>query len=354
MAHLFRRESFRNAVSPSHFCKAILLFIFLLYPFEQGFAARERPWAPVRHPTEVTVIAHLPEGSEWHDMVKVRDGFILQRAPKDGAASLIKLDRAGDAHPLPMTQQAKDSLDAPSALARADDGAIWVVNARPGAQPSLLKLDAETGTLQSRIDASPDVYDGTSRFIAIAVHAPMIYLADEGDAALVTYDLEKKIWRRFFTHYPAMLGQRPMKIDGREVRAADGRPLQRNISHLALQRDGAWLYLQTPTGPLYRLKTELLRDPDFTPVELMESLTEWRRTPTIGGITVGPDDTLYLIDRSEGRVLSFDAGRNPFMKLADQRLVDAQTPYVDPVTNEIYVAAGSDLLRMTPYRGAPP
>ncbi|WP_394819662.1 L-dopachrome tautomerase-related protein [Sorlinia euscelidii] len=344
----------KNAASPSHFRKAILLLVLLLYPFEQGFAARERPWAPVPHPAEVTVIAHLPEGSDWHDVVKVTDGFILQRAPKDGAVSLIKVDRAGQAHPFPMTQQVKDMLDAPSALARADDRAIWVVNARPSAQPFLLKLDAETGALQSRFDASPDVYDGTSRFIAIAAHGPMIYLADEGDAALVTYDLEKKTWRRFFTHYPAMLGQRPMNIGGQEVRATDGRPLQRNVSHLALQRDGAWLYLQTPTGPLYRLKTELLRDPDFTPVELMESLTEWRRTPTIGGLTIGPDNALYLIDRSEGRLLSFDAGRNPFMQLADQRLVDAQTPYADPITNEIYVAAGADLLRVTPHQGTPP
>ncbi|XAO72294.1 MAG: L-dopachrome tautomerase-related protein [Acetobacteraceae bacterium] len=343
----------KNTASLSHFRKAILLFVMLCYPF-QGFAARERPWAPVPHPADITVIAHLPEGSDWHNVVAVRDGFILQRAPKDGAESLIKLDRAGGAHPLPMTQHVKDRLDAPSALARADDGAIWVVNARPGAQPFLLKLDAETGKLQSRIDASPNIYDGSSRFIAIAVHGPMIYLADEGDAALVTYDLEKKIWRRFFTHYPAMLGQRFMNIGGQEVRASDGRPLQRNISHLALQRDGAWLYLQTPTGPLYRLKTELLRDPDFTPVELMESLTEWRRTPTIGGITIGSDNTLYMIDRSEGRLLSFDAGRDPFMQVADQRLVDAQTPYADPITNEIYVAAGSELLRLTPYRNPQP
>ncbi|UYH52150.1 major royal jelly family protein [Candidatus Kirkpatrickella diaphorinae] len=343
----------KNAASLSHFFKVILLFVVLFCPF-RGFAARERPWAPVPHPADVTVIAHLPEGSDWHDVVAVKDGFILQRAPKDGAASLIKVDRAGDAHPFPMAQRDKDGLDAPSALARADDGAIWVVNARPGAQPFLLKLDAETGALQSRIDASPDVYDGTSRFIAIAAHGPMIYLADEGDAALVTYDLEKKIWRRFFAHYPAMLGQRPMNIGGQEVRAADGRPLQRNISHLALQRDGAWLYLQTPTGPLYRLKTELLRDPEFTPVELMESLTEWRRTPTIGGLTIGPDNTLYIIDRSEGRLLSFDAGRNPFMQLADHRFVDAQTPYADPITNEIYVAAGSELLGVTPHRNPQP
>lgn len=332
----------------THIPRIVLLIIVLFCPSEMSLAARERPWAPVTPPARLSVIAHLPAGSDWHDLVALKGGdFVLQCAPEKDVTALISVDRTGASHPFPLTAAVKNILNAPSALTRGDGDAVWIVNSRPGQTPILLKLDAQTGQLLQRVDLPPEVYDRFSHFVAIAVRAPMIYLADEGSAALVTYDLKSKISRRFFAKYPVMLGQHPMDIDGQEVRARDGRPLQRNISHLALQKDGAWLYLQTPTGPLYRLKTELLRDDRFTPVELMESMTEWRRTPTIGGISIGSDNTLYLIDRSHGRLLSFDAGRNPFVQLVDRRLVRAQTPSVNPVSHDVFVAAGSELLRIS-------
>ncbi|WP_148301514.1 hypothetical protein [Asaia prunellae] len=157
---------------------------------------------------------------------------------------------------------------------------------------------------------------------------------------------------RFFAGYPTSRGHLPLTIDHHIVMGPDGHPVTRDMAYLALETNGKWLYELAPTGPIYRLSTDLLTDPSVTAAEQMEGVTQWRGTPTVSGMTLDDKATLYLTDIENGRLLSFDTARLPHILLVSPRLVQAgipgwvKTSAQNDTAGTIWVPAGHVLLRI--------
>lgn len=332
-------------------------------------ASHERPWLADTHPARIAQVTALPGNANWRQALPFADGSVIvlrEPDPAESGSFLARLSPGAaaaaafipDWATAPSGSRGADRF-APSALAHDEKGGLWLIDGSgTGAPPRLMRLDPVRGTILAEFPLPPEGVTPASRFTALAVHGEMAYLADEGGACLTVIDMRSRQATRFFSGYPTSRGHRPLVVNRQTVKGADGLPLTRDLSWLALENNGLWLYEQAPTGPIYRLSTSLLTDPSTTPSELMEGVTEWRGTPTISGMTIDDKSTLYLTDISEGRLLSFDTGRHPHVLLVAPQLVHAGTPgwvgdgpsgsSSDKITHAglIYVPAGHVLLRI--------
>ncbi|WP_367159536.1 L-dopachrome tautomerase-related protein [Kozakia baliensis] len=316
--------------------------------FNSAHAQQERPWVPAPIPAKVEHVSSLVEGEKWHGVVLLANGVIV--AERENATSgplVISVDPQDRISPFPDASWNDPHVQGPhfvhpTAITTDEQGKAWLLdNGSADISPRLIQIDGPPN-----VHSLPrDVVMPQSRFTALVVHQPFAYLADQGTATLVVLNLKDGTATRFFTNDPALRGRRPMFVDGVEQRGKNDLPLARDISMLALQKDGAWIYEQPPCGPLYRVSTALLTDPNYSPIELMESLAQWRDTPTLGGLTISSDNTLYMIDIAQGRLLSFDAGRLPHILLQDPRLTQAGAPIIG-ADGKLYVASGNMLLRI--------
>lgn len=317
----------------------------------QAWASHERPWVADTNQAQPIRSIPLP-GTSWNRAVSMKTGAVLVLRDSSAAGErpdLVKIDTGtGQATPVLLSAPgAADRLRAPAiAMASGEDDGLWILFAGTGDRPAHLML-FDPVTFVSRADHAlpPEAFTPASRFTDLAIHGDHAYLADEGGAALVALDLVKGTARRFFAGYPSARGHAPLIRNNSPVIDRQGRPETRDLSFLALGKDGAWLYEMTPTGPLYRLSTALLTDPSVTAVELMEGVTAWRGTPTVGGLAIGPDSTLYFTDIANGRLLSFDPGRHPRILFSSPGLVQAGIP---AVTNDgqICIPVGNALLQL--------
>lgn len=344
--------------------------------FTPARAAHERPWLADTPQATIAQTIPLPGQAAWRQALTLPDGsVVLLREPGSGSGmgALMRLAPGAETvAPLEADWSgiAQNNTDAggrapdalsPVALARDESGMLWLIDQGSGERlPRLVRIDSATGRVLAVIPFPEEAVTPKSRFTALAIHGRMAYLADEGGVALTAIDLQRHAATRFFAGYPTSRGHSPLIVDGHVVQGKDGHPLTRDIAYLTLRPDGAWLYEQAPTGPIYRLSADLLKDPSVTPAELMEGVTQWRGTPTVGGLTMDDKETLYLTDISAGRLLSFDAGRHPHILLVSPALVHAGIPGWAPSpgpgsasapatsggSGQLYVPAGQTLLRI--------
>lgn len=202
---------------------------------------------------------------------------------------------------------------------------LWGLSA--GDQPTLIRMSLD-GSVRSRLPLTGATIAG-SNLVALQVHGTQAYLADEGKPALIAADLKTGKAKRFLSYDLSLTGRHPLLRAGQPRMGADGHPIAGgNVRFLLLDGKGQWLFYQPPTGPMSRIDTALLTDTDFTPVEQLDGITEWRTTPSIGGETLTPDNTFYLSDITGGSILKFGTDRIPLRILKDPRLYEAGAPAV--------------------------
>ena len=344
-------------------CSMMALAVAMTLRPAPAQAAHERPWLADTDAARIARTINLPGKALWRQALPLADGsVILLREPgtDDNAPFLARLapDASTTTPLLPVWSDTADKTRgsagfAPSALACDENGALWMIDrATSEFPPRLIHLDPVSGKVLSEQNLPPEGITKTTAFTALAVHAQTAYLADEGGVALTMINMARHQATRFFAGYPTSRGHLPLSIDHHAVMGADGHPLTRDIAYLALETNGKWLYEQAPTGPIYRLSTDLLTDPSVTPSEQMEGVTQWRGTPTVGGMTLDDKATLYLTDTDNGRLLSFDTARHPHILLIAPQLVQAGSPGWarsaghNDRSGQIWVPAGHTLLRI--------
>lgn len=290
-------------------------------------ALADRPWkdapAPARLLSDsavpgVKLSALLPHGQgEW--LALGADGRPVLIGEKRAAPSVT---------PFPSDTAARSALPPLVALARPRGAAgpeVWALTEgalTEGNEPALLRLDADGKSLET-VPLHDAAVPG-SRLTALEVHGGTAFLADEGKPAIVAASLKDGKARRLLGFDASLTGRRPLTRGGRVVTGADGLPVSGgDVRFLALDEAGQWLFYQTAAGPLYRIDASLLTDPDFTPAMQIDGITEWRDTPSLGGLTLAPDGTFYLADIAEGELLKFGPERLPLILWRDPRLDEA-------------------------------
>ncbi|MCQ9154902.1 major royal jelly family protein [Acidomonas methanolica] len=306
-------------------------------------ARADRPWAEAGQRASIIETRALPAKSEpWRAVAAGEDGRLIGLAATGDTTHLQSLDQQGH------VTSFDPGIVAPDILTVDGDGGLWCVNqGKPGNGISLHLIDRATPRVRGSWPLPAALLRPASHLSAMAVHGPLIYLADDGVPALIVFDRRNNAGRRLLENNPSLRGRRATVIGG-VTQMRDGHVLERDVAMLALSPDGTWLFYQPPCGPLYRIATELLTDRSVGPVEQLDGSAEWRDTPTLSGLVMTPRGTLLMVDVAVGRLLSFSAARDPLRLLADPRLAGAGAPSRDTDgTVLVPIAAGPAVLKIS-------
>lgn len=203
----------------------------------------------------------------------------------------------------------------------ANTQGLWGITRQPKFE--LLNISPNSGSLINTVSLDT-VAHSNSYFVALQIARDKAYFADDTNPALITVDLNTDFARRLLEGAPSLSAHAPLRRAGKTVTTPDG--ILRtggNIQFIALDHTKNWLFYQTPTGPLYRIATSLLIDETVSPAELIEGMANWRRTPSLGGLTITAEDVIYMVDIDHGDLLAFGADRIPLRLLHDDRLTQA-------------------------------
>ncbi|MFT8718096.1 L-dopachrome tautomerase-related protein [Acetobacter sp.] len=272
----------------------------------------------------------------WDAVVALPDNRLVLEAPRwlGNIAPQISISTAGG-RPTPYPNADWNAAEgdpqtrfvAVTGMTRAGDGTLWIVDSgvpdreqKPEAPAKLVGIDPSTNKVTKVIPISADALRQGSIVSGIAVHEQTAYVADSGVAGVIVIDLKSGVAQRFLDHVEGLTAKRPIMAAAGVVKARDGRPLAIDASLIAISPDGKWLYVMPYCGPLFRVATTLFNDPNSTNTALQESATLWYRTHALGGLTVGPDGTLYWSDVTTGSIDSYTPGRIPHHLITDPRL----------------------------------
>ena len=281
----------------------------------------------------------------WDAVLPLSDGRMLLEAPAwvgNTGPQLFVRTTNGQLEPWPNAAwnategEANTRFVALGGLTRTADGHIWVLDSGvtnrktpPVAPPKLVEIDPTTNTVLQVVPVQASALRPGSILSGIAVHGTTAYVPDSGVAGLLVITIPTATAKRFLDHHPDLIASRPIVTPGGPVRDSTGRYAAVDASMIAVSPDGSWIVLQAPGQYLSRVSTAIFTDPDITPAAFEESVTQWFKTPSLGGMTIDNDGTLYWSDITTSSILSYTTGRVPRRLITDPRLQWPTTPGLD-------------------------
>ena len=323
-------------------------------------AASNPPTAPVDALTERAESRQMV----WNGVVVVQDGrmfVVLPRLANGNGPQLAQVAGDGSLTPYPdagwngsaathpagavPSDHPSGAPPAPapafvglSAIHLSPDGALWAVDTgSPGfGKPALpdatrlIRIDLGSGQVTRVLTLPADVLRPKSMIADIRFNGAHAYVTDAGSAGLIVVDLASGGFRRVLDHDPALTAQRPITVDGEVLKGPDGKPVMIHADQLEVAPDGRSLYVQPLCGPMSRIATALLDDPQASPQSLSGGIAFWYDTPALGGTAIATDGTLYLNDLETDSILTLSPARQPGLLLHDPRLHWAGMPFLGP------------------------
>jgi len=225
-----------------------------------------------------------------------------------------------------------------NAVHLAPDGSLWAVDTgTPGfGKPplpggtKLVRIDLKTNKVTRVLVLPQDVLRPKSMIDDIRFNGGRAYITDAGAPGLIVLDLASGNFRRVLDGDAALTAQRPTLVDGEMLRGPDGKPVMIHADQLEVTPDGQWLFVQPLCGPMVRIPTALIDDPNVPARVLSAAVQFWYDTPALGGTAITRDGTLLLLDLENDSLLSLSPDRTLTLLLQDPRLHWADAPFLSP------------------------
>lgn len=223
-----------------------------------------------------------------------------------------------------------------NSLRMAPDGDLWLVDTgspgfgksmRPGGV-KLVQIDVSANRVRRTIPLDGLVTEKT--FVDdVRFNGPHAYLTDAGMPALIVLDLATGRGRRVLEGHASVTAARPISAEGRIMHGPDGKPVFVHADQLELAPDGAWLYYQACSGPLYRVPTKLLDDPRTGTAELAAAVEIVADTPSTGGTAMAADGTIFISDTDSQRIMRVARDGTMSILIQDPRLLWVDAMWLD-------------------------
>ena len=236
------------------------------------------------------------------------------------------------------------------------DGALWLVDVgAPGmgnppvdGGPKLIQIDLATDTV-ARIYPLRDALLWQSFVDDVRFNGTNAYVSDAGEPGLVVVDLQSGATRRLLHHHWSTTASRAMTAEGVELRDAHDKPVFIHNDQLEVSPDGEWLYLNPCCGPMVRLPTRLVDDPETSAACLEFSVEYFAATGSTGGTAIADDRTIYVSNTDANRISAITPDGRLRTLIEDDRLswVDAMWLGSD---GRLWMPA-AQLHRMSNFRG---
>jgi sugar lactone lactonase YvrE len=216
------------------------------------------------------------------------------------------------------------------------DGDLWLVDTgspgmgrpmEPGGA-KLVQIDLVRNQVR-RVVPLDSVVVPTSFVDDVRFHGTHAYLTDAGAPALMVLDLPTGTGRRVLEGHSSVTATKPISAEGQVVRGPDGAPVFVHADQLELSPNGATLYYQPCSGPLFRLPTALLDDAGLAASSLGEAVRMVARTPSTGGTAMAADGTLLVSDTDLQRILRVTSEGQVSTLIQDKRLLWVDAMWID-------------------------
>lgn len=220
------------------------------------------------------------------------------------------------------------------------DGNLWIVDtgtpksdAAPVAHgPKLLAFDIKTNQLLHSIPL--DKYVKKKSFVDdLRFHGDLIYVTDAGAPGLIVLNQKTGQGRRLLDDDTTTTARRPMLGEGKKMVKPNGDDVALHADQMEVSPDGKYYYFQTAAGPMYRVETQYLDDPNIKSADLAKKVTYFFNSPTCGGITIDAAGNLYVADANEKRILKVTPDGKSSVLVQDPRLIWADAMWIDHVGN---------------------
>jgi sugar lactone lactonase YvrE len=223
-----------------------------------------------------------------------------------------------------------------NALRIGPDGYLWIVDSgtpaigTPGVPGGarLIVVDTATDSIVRIHDLDDGVrensYPDDLRF-----NGDRVYLTDAGMPGLMVLDTSAGTLRRLLDGHPSARDSRPMHADGTVLRTATGEELRVHADQLEVSPDGQYLYYQPASGPLSRIETRWLDDPNISPDLVASHVESWLETPTTGGTAIDADGRIYLSEPDRRRIITISPDRQVNTLVEDPRLIWSDAMWID-------------------------
>ncbi|MFG1707808.1 SMP-30/gluconolactonase/LRE family protein [Nonomuraea sp. M3C6] len=224
-----------------------------------------------------------------------------------------------------------------NALRIGPDGDLWVVDTGvPGFGKPLVPGGSKVVVIDVHTDKVRRVYplggvsNATSYINDIRFHGRRAYITDAGKpGALIVLDLDTGAARRVLDDDPSTTARRAIRAEGKTLIGPDGKQVVINANQLEVSPDGAYLYFQPLSGPLYRVRTRWLDDQALSPRQLSGRVERWVDTPSTGGTAIDADGNIYLSDVDNLRILKISPERHITTVIQDGRLLWPDALWID-------------------------
>jgi sugar lactone lactonase YvrE len=207
----------------------------------------------------------------------------------------------------------------------------------------LVRIDLQTDRVVQVVhfDAGVVRHDSYLNDVRIDLRTQTAYITDSGAGGIVVVDLATGRARRVLDGHPSVIARRGIEIviDGAPVLDAQGQPPMFNVDGVALSHDGVWLYYQPISATtLYRVRTEILRDPAASPNAVGDAVERYAATFPVDGLWIDADDRVYLSDITHTAISRVLPDRSVERLLVDRRLQWPDTFTAGP-DGALYVTA---------------
>ncbi|WP_236516096.1 major royal jelly family protein [Sandaracinus amylolyticus] len=296
------------------------------------------PPPPTRPPRESTIELVAESPRRWTGIAIRPEGRVYVSYPRwsdDVPISVAMLDPSGAPIPYPderwnAWQPGEDPRThwvAVQSVTVDRERRLWVLD--PGnprfagvieGAPKLVVFDdpEDTDEAPRTYSFAPPIVSASSYLndVRIDVSHHHAYLTDSGDGALVIVDLESGLTRRVLDGHPSTHAEDITLRIG-------GRPFSRevNADGIALDEDGGWLYFQALRGrTLYRVPTEVLRDPDADDAAIASRIQVLGETGASDGLEFH-DGRVWLTSLEHDAIRTFVPGQgSPEIVVQDPRI----------------------------------
>ncbi|OUJ75005.1 hypothetical protein BXP70_09245 [Hymenobacter crusticola] len=282
----------------------------------------------------------------WNGVAVSDNGraFVLFPHNEGSAGTRIGEIKNGKAVPYPnqnwnnwkLGADAKQKFVRANSLRFGPDGNLWVIDtgtpksdAAPVPNgPKLLAFDIKTNKLVRSIPL--DAYAKPKSFVDdLRFHADKIYVTDAGAPALIVLDTKTGKGRRVLENDTSTTARRPMYGEGKRMVKPTGEDVALHADQMEVSPDGNYYYWQSAAGPMYRLETRLLDDPNVSSADLAKQVKYFYNSPTTGGTAIDANGNIYLNDCNHKRLLKISPEGQATTLLQDDRLVWADAMWID-------------------------
>lgn len=259
----------------------------------------------------------------WNAITVTDDGRMFAGMPRwpgfEVTPGLVEIKPDGSLVPYPggKWNQWKPGDDARKAFVQVnavhgfDGQTFWVVDqgtapgdkqAKPGEQ-KLVQIDSRTNKVIRSLSFGPEVMPAGASFNDLRIHGDWAYLTESGLGSVIVVNLKTGKGLRRLADDPTTKQVRPkVGRDNKWMVLPDGTPQITNADPIELSPDGAWLYYQPASGPLYRVPTAGLRDASLSEADLSKQVEFVYDTGTLGGTAMDDQGNLFLAEADHARI----------------------------------------------------